>query len=137
MFVAGLVNDQVAVVHRLHTEVVEIKIGAGIKRVGEHVEIESLKQIGMNAFDGNAVGEVFLEMRAMGEFQALDTVTCDVPVEHFLVNVCEQDATGELREVGILLDQRAGIENDRLAQVAGGNFRTDRTTQLAFDFVFR
>ena len=135
-FVAGLVDDEVAIIHRLHAEIVEIEVGAGVERIGEDVDVEGVEQIGMDALDSDAVGEVAAEGIAVRGFDASDAIAQDVPAENFFVDVGEEDATSELREVGIFFDHRAGIEDDGLLEVIGGNFRADGATQLALDFVF-
>ena len=134
---ASLVDDEVAVIHGLDAEVVEVEVGAGVEGIGKGVDVELGEQIGMDALDADAVGEVALEGIAVGGFDAINAIAGDVPIEHFLVDVGEQDAAGEFREVGIFFDQSAGIENDGLLEVVGGNFRSDRAAEFAFDLIFR
>ena len=71
----------------------------------------------------------------MDFLQAVDAVAHDVPVEDLLVDVGEQDAAGELGEVGVLFDQRLGVEDDRAAQVLLADFGADGAAQLPFDAV--
>ena len=40
MLLACLIDDQVAVIHGLHTEVIEVEVGRWIERLGDTVDIE-------------------------------------------------------------------------------------------------
>ena len=131
------VDDQITVIHRLHAEIIEIEVGTGIQGIGEGIDLIFLQQLRVNALDRNAVREVASERIAVSGFDASNAIAQDIPAQHFFVNVREQNATSEFREIGILFNHRASIENDRLLEIIGRNFRTDRATQLAFDFIFR
>ena len=133
---ACLIDDEVAIIHGLHAEVVEVEVGGGIEGLGEGIDVVAGEEIGVDAFDVDAVGEVFLEGIAVGDADAGDAIADDVPLEHFLVDVGEEDAASEFREVGIFFDQCAGIEDDGLLEVVGGNFRADGAAQFALDLVF-
>ena len=116
VLLTGLIDDQVAVIHGLHAEVVEVEVGGGIERSGDLIEIE-VEQLGIDAIDLYSALEVGLKATAVRFLQAVDAIADDLPVEDFFVNVSEQDAAGEFRKIGILLDHTFGIENDGLLQV--------------------
>ena len=80
--------------------------------------------------------EIGLEGGFVGLLELVDAITRDRPVEHFLIDVGKQDAAGEFREIGILFDQRLGIEDDGCLEILFGNFRSDRATKFALDLDF-
>ena len=67
-------------------------------------------------------------------FQLAGAVAEDVPTEHFLVNVGELDAAGELGEVGVLLDESLRVEDDGRIEVLLGDLVEDGAEELDFDF---
>ena len=134
--VAGFVDNEVAVVKCLNAEIVEVEVGGRIERFGEFVEIVAIEQLGVEAFDGDAVLEVGLECGFVGLLELVDAIARDRPVEHLLIDVGKQNATGKFREVGVFFDQRLGIENDGCLEILFGNFRSNRAAQFAFDFDF-
>jgi hypothetical protein len=112
----GLVDDEVAVVDGLDAEEVELEVGGGVEGGGELVEVV-LEEARVEALDLDATVEVAAEGAAGGSAQGADAVANDVPAEDLLVDVGELDAAGELGEVGVLLDQGLGIEDDGLLEV--------------------
>ena len=133
MLVARFIDDEVAVVEGLDAEVVEIEVGGGIEGGGELVEIVFLQQIRVEALDGDAVLEVGLEALFVGLLELVHAIGRDGPIEDFLVDVGEQDSGGELREVGVLLDEGLRVEDDGGFEVFGGNFRANRAAEFALD----
>jgi len=61
----GFVDDEVAIVEGLDAEEVELEVGGRIEGGGELGEIE-VEEAGVEALDGDAVLEVFLERAAGG-----------------------------------------------------------------------
>ena len=133
VFAAGFIDDEVAIVEGLDAEVVEIEVGGGVEGFGEFVEVVNFQQLGIEAFDGDTVFQIGLEGGLVGVFQFIDAIAKDRPIEDFLVDVGEQDAGGELREVGVFFDERLGVEDDGVFEVLGGNFIADRAAEFAFD----
>ena len=111
-----LIDDQVAVIHGLHTKVIEVEVGRWIERCCDLIDIE-VEQLRVDAVDLDRALKVWLEGTAVCFFEAVDTVADDVPLEHFFVDVSEKDTACKLSEVGIFLDHALGIENDGLLQV--------------------
>ncbi len=58
---AGLVDDEVAVVERLDAEEVEVEVGGRVEGVGELVEVVVVEELGVEALDLDAVLEVGLK----------------------------------------------------------------------------
>src|SRR5687768_14775537 len=71
----------------------------------------------------------------MGGFERADAVLHDVPVQDLFVYIGELDATGELREVSVLLDQRLRIEDDGRVEILLRDLIIDGAAELGFDFV--
>ncbi len=69
----------------------------------------------------------------MGLAQLADAVAEDVPPENLLIEVGEQDAAGELGEVGVALDEGLGVEEDGLAEVSLGEFVEDGAPEFRLD----
>ena len=65
--------------------------------------------------------------------QLVDAVREDVPAEDFLVDVGEEDAAGELGEVGVLLDEGLGVEDDGVLEVLFGDLVADGAAEFALD----
>jgi len=131
-----LVDDQVAVVHRLHAEELEVQVGHRVEGVGELREVV-LAQVGREAADRDAAVDVGGELRAMEFLELGDAVAGDAPAEDFLVDVGEADAGGELREVGVDLDEALGVELDGLAEVGLGDLVEETAAEFGFDLVRR
>ena len=72
----------------------------------------------------------------MGVLQLVDAVAGDGPVEDFLVDVGEEDAAGEFREVGVFLDEGLGVEDDGVFEVLFGDFIANGAAEFALDFSF-
>jgi hypothetical protein len=136
VFAAGFVNDEIAIVEGLDTEVVEVEVGGGVEGFGEFIEVVEVEELGVETFDGDAVLEVGFEGGFMGLLQFVDAVAEDGPVEYFLVDVGEQDAAGEFREVGVLLDECLGVEDDGVFEVFFGDLVADGAAEFALDFGF-
>src|SRR5204863_6735376 len=90
---------------------VELEVGRGIERGGELREIV-IEEAGVEALDGDAVLEVLLEGALVGGLEGADALLHNIPAEDFLVDISKLDTAGELREVGILLDQGLRVEDD-------------------------
>jgi hypothetical protein len=134
---AGFVDDEVAVVEGLDAEVVEVEVGGGIEGFGEFVEVVNFQQLGIEALDGDAVFEIGFEGGLVGVFQFVDAVLEDGPVEDFLVDIGEEDAAGEFREVGVLFDEGLGVEDDGVLEVLFGDLIADGAAEFAFDLDVR
>ena len=65
--------------------------------------------------------------------ESLDAVPADAPVEDFLVDVGEKNAGGELGEIGVALDESAGVENDRVFKDVLGDLAGERPAEFALD----
>ena len=76
-----------------------------------------------------------MKARWWNVLQLADAVAHDVPAEHLFVDVGELDAAGELREVGVLLDQRLRVEDDRGVEVLLRNLVEDGAAQFGFDLL--
>lgn len=133
VLVAGLVDDEVAVVEGLDAEEVEVEVGGGVKGLSQGVEVVEFEQLGVEALDGDAVLEVALEGGFVGILELFDAVAEDRPVEDFLVDVGKEDAGGELGEVGVFLDQRLGVEDDGVLEVLLLDLCADGAAEFAFD----
>ena len=131
----GLVNQQVAVVERLDTEVVEVEVGRRVERLGHGVDVVATDQRRVDPSDFHAAGEVGGKAGTVRLLELAEPVTQDGPVEHLLVDESQQDAAGELAEVGVLLDQRLGVEDDGGVEVLAGHHGANRTQQLALDLL--
>ncbi len=107
----------------------------GSKASASLLELVFLEQLGVEAFDGDAVLEVFLEALLVGFLELLDAIGGDVPIEDFLVDVGEEDAGGEFREVRVLFDEGLGVEDDGGFEILGGNFRADGAAEFALDLL--
>ena len=127
-----LVDGQVAVVERLQAEEVEVEVRRRVERRRQAVEVV-LEQPRVEPLDRHAALEQRPQRAAVGVAQAADPVAHHVPAERLLVDVAEQDAAGERREVAVALDQRPGVEDDQAAQVRALDARPDRAAQLALD----
>ena len=99
-----LVDDQIAVVEGLNAEIVEVEVGAGIQASASRSEVV-LQQLGAEPLDLHAALEVALEGAAVRVFEISDAVADDIPIEHLLVDVGQEDAPGEPGEVRVALDQ--------------------------------
>ena len=75
----------------------------------------------------------FLKARWWNSFSLPMPSRDDVPAEDFFVDVGELDAAGELGEIGVLLDQRLRIEDDRRIEVLLGNLVVDGAAELGLD----
>ena len=129
-----LVDDQVAVVHRLHAEELEVEVGHRVEGGGELGEVV-LAEIRREAADRDAAFDVGGELGAMEFLELGDAVAGDAPAEDFLVDVGEADAGGELGEVGVDLDEALGVELDGLAEVGLGDLVEETAAQLGLDLV--
>jgi hypothetical protein len=67
--------------------------------------------------------------------QLADAVAEDIPAENLFIDVGELDAAGELGEVGVLLDQGLGVEDDGGVEVLLGDLVEDRAEELGLDLV--
>ena len=128
----GFVDDEVAIVERLNPKEIKVHIGCGIDGISENIEIVSEK-FRRETLDSNSCAKIALEGLAMSIAETFDAVALDFPVEDFLINVREHDASCELGEVGIALDERAGIQNNRVFQNVFGHLTGKGTAKLALD----
>src|SRR5690606_21379619 len=113
-------------------EEVEVHVGGRVEGVGELVEVE-LEQARADALDLDAAGEVAAEGTAVELLELIDAIADDVPAEHLLIDVAEQDTGGELGEVRVLLHEGLGVEDDRLLEVVEGDVGVERAAQLHLD----
>ena len=70
----------------------------------------------VDALDRDAALERRAQARRWASLEPADAVAHDVPAEDLLVDVGELDAAGELREVGVALDERLGVEDDEAVE---------------------
>lgn len=122
--VSGLVDDQIAIVEGLDPEVIKVEIGRGIKSVRQTIKVIALQQFRADPLDLHPVPEVALELLLVCSLEGGNAVPLNRPVEHFFVDVTQQNAGRELRKVGILFDERLRIQDDRPLQLRGRNFRS-------------
>ena len=94
-----------------------------------------MEELRAESLDGDTVPEVALERPAVGFLEAFDAIAHNAPVENLLIDVGKQDASGEFGKVGILFDQRPGIQDDRAAQALLADFCADGAAKLPFDTV--
>ena len=134
VLVAGLVDDEVAIVKGLNTKEVEFQVGGGIEGSGELLEVV-FEEAGIEALDGDAVFEVFLEGALMNRLEGSDAISHYVPTEDFLIKVGQLDAAGELGEIGILFDQGLRIEDDGRIEVLLRDLVVSGAAQLDFDLL--
>ena len=128
----SFVDDQVAIVERLDAEEIEIHIGGWIDGVSKGVEIIAQK-FRRQTLNANSRAEVALESLAVRIAEALDAIALDFPIKDFLVDIREHDAGREFCEIRITLDERAGVENDRVFQDVLGHLGGKRAAKLALD----
>ncbi len=136
VFAAGLIDDEVAIVEGLDAEVVEIEVSGGVESFGDFVEVGNFEQLGGEAFDGDAVLEVGFESGFVGLLEFVDAIAGDGPIEDFLVDVGEEDAAGEFREIGVFLDEGLGVEDNGVFEVLFGDFIADGAAEFAVDIGF-
>ena len=105
MFVSGFVDNKVAVIKRLHTEIIKIQVSCWVQCVSKFFYIVLSNDIRRNTFDLDAIGKIFTEVFAMGHFKGTNTIAKDVPVKHLLVDIAQQDTTSKLCKVRIALDE--------------------------------
>src|SRR5690606_6599815 len=72
----GLVDDEVAVVERLDSEVVELQVGRGVEGARELGEVVLL-EARIESADEDAVADVFLELLAVELLEGADAVADD------------------------------------------------------------
>ena len=101
---------------------------------GEFVEIE-FEETRADAVDLDTTGEIAAEGAAVVVAEGFDAVTDDVPAEDFLIDVAEEDAGGELGEVGVLLHEGLGIERDGLLEVFKRDVGVQGAAELHLDLV--
>jgi len=89
----------------------------------------------LSRLNRDAVLEVLLEGALVEFLQLADAVDDDVPAQDLLIDVGQLDPAGELGEVGVLLDQGLGVEDDGRIQVLLGDLVVDRAPQLLLDLV--
>ncbi len=128
----GLVDEQVAVVQRLHAEQLEVEVGGRVDRLREPLEV-----VAEQALVDAPAADAPLEQRSEGPdvrvAQPADAVALDAPVEHLLVHEAEQDAGREAAEVGVAIDQRACVQHDEPGEVVAADPVVDRASQLCLD----
>ena len=129
VLLGGLIDDEVAVIHGLHAEVVEVEVGGGIER-GRYLIQIVIEELGIDAFDLDGALKVGLETAAVGFFEIVDPIADDLPVEDFFVNVGKEDTAGKAGEVGILLHHGLGVENDGLLKVGALHLGIERAAEL-------
>ena len=124
MLLACLVDDQVAVIHGLHAEIIEVQVCGGIERRGDlgHIIVEKLW---IDAVDLDRALEIGLETTAMGFLESVHTVANDVPIKNLLIDIGKEHASGKFREIGITLNQRFGVQNDRLLKIGALHLRIE------------
>ena len=132
MRAARLVDDQIAVVERLHAEELEVHVGHRVEGVRELGEVVAA-QVGREAADLDAALDVGGELGAVEFAELGDAVAHDAPTEDFLVDVGEEDAAGEFREVGVLFDEGLGVEDDGAVEFFLGHFREEGPAEFGFD----
>ena len=103
-------------------EVIEIEVGGRIERGGERVEVE-VEEGGDEALDFDAALEVLAERAAVELRECFDAVPDDIPAENLLVDEGEQDAAGEFGEVGVVLDEGLGVEDDDGLEIVAADLR--------------
>ena len=69
----------------------------------------------------------------MGITESFNAVALNFPIKDFFVNVGEHDASRELGEVSITLDERTGIQNDCVFQNVLGHLGSKGSAKLALD----
>ena len=109
----SLIDDEVAVVQGLYTEVVELEVGRRVERLSELVDVVVFDLV-VEATDFSAVFDVLLEFPLVKSFESSYAVFNNVPTEHLFIDIRELDPGGELGEVRVLLDQGSGVESDGL-----------------------
>ena len=121
MFVSGFVDNKIAVIKRLNTEVIKIQVSCWVQRIGKFIYIILSNDIGRNAFDLNAIGKIFTEVFAMSHFKGANAIAKDVPAKHLLVDIAQQDTTSKLCKISVALDERLCVKNNRGLQCFAGD----------------
>ena len=67
--------------------------------------------------------------------QGADAVADDIPAEHFFVDVAELDPAGEFSEISIFLDERLGVENNRVVEITERDVIEQGAPQFCFDLI--
>ena len=129
-----LVDDEVAVVHRLHAEEFEVEVRHRVEGVGELSEIV-LTKVGRETADRNTAVDVGGELSAVEFLELGHAVAGDAPAEDFLVDVGEADAGGELREVGVDFDEGLGVELNGFTEVDFVDFVEETAAQVGLDLL--
>ena len=65
--------------------------------------------------------------------ELVDAIAHDAPTENLLVDIGQRDAGGEERKVSIALDERLGVEFNRLAEIGFADFVKQATAELGLD----
>ena len=115
-------------------EEVELQVGRRIERRRQLVEVV-VEQPRIEPLDLDAALQVLREILPVKGLQRVDPVPDDVPAQDFLVDEGQQDPAGELREIGVLLDQRLRIENHRAVQLGLVHLVENRAAQLRLDLL--
>ena len=129
---ARLVDEQVAVVQRLHAEELEIEVGRRIDRSAKarDVVLQHRSSIRPHATPRSRSPR---NASTCALRRPSDAVPLDRPVEHLLVHEREQHARREAAEVGVAIDQRAGVQDDEAREVVAADAVVDPSSQLGLD----
>ena len=105
MLITRFINNEITIVERLHAEVIEVEVCCRVESGGELIDVILGNDVWRYPFDLHSVSEVFLKGSLMGNLESTNTISEDIPIEHFLIDKCEQNTSRELGEVGITFDQ--------------------------------
>jgi hypothetical protein len=106
-----LVDEEIAVVQRLQAEVAELQVALGHQRLAEHLQVV-VRQRFVEEADLDAVLD---EAREVIGVLGLHVRLCHFLADRLDAQRVEQQARGDVRVVGVLLDQRARRQHDALA----------------------
>ena len=126
------INDEVAVVERLDSQKIEIHISGWVDGFRENIQIVS-EQLWRKTLNTHSSAQITFKGLAMGITKHLDAVTLYFPIQNFLVNIRQHDASRKLGKIGIALDERPRIQNDRIFQDVFSHLGGEGSAQLALD----
>src|SRR5690606_28160559 len=105
--------NEMAVVEVLDADEVELKIRVGVQRIGQFLKV-TLRQPLIKAAHTDVVRNVGEEGAAVRLLERANAVA-DAPRQRLLIDVGQQNASGEETGVAIKIEQVLRIQDDRIA----------------------
>ena len=105
LLIASLIDDKVAIIEGLNTEVVEVEVRCRIKCRGEFLDIVFCNYFRGDTLNFNPVIEIFFKCFLVSSFKRADAIGEDIPIEDLFVDEGEKDTASELGKICVFLDE--------------------------------